>query len=193
MAFTLELGQKAPDFQLRATDGKEYSLSDFKKESALVIFFTANHCPFVTGSDEVTRQTAEKYKDKGVAFVGINSNSKKTYEEDSWDGMVTRMEKEKFPWTYLHDESQDIARSYGGLRTPHFFVFNDKRELIYTGRGIDSPRESDKLTVNDLDTALEEYLSGKRISVPLTNPIGCNIKWDGKGEHWMPAEACDLV
>lgn len=193
MAFTLELGEKAPDFSLPATDGKQYSLSDFGNASALVIFFTANHCPFVTGSDEVTRQTAEKYQSRGVAFVGINSNSKNTYEEDSWEGMLQRMEKEKFPWTYLHDESQEIAKKYGGLRTPHFFVFNSNQELIYTGRGIDNPRDSGKMTVNDLENALEDYLTGKKVSTPLTNPIGCNIKWDGKDAHWMPAEACDLV
>ncbi len=193
MAFTLEIGQKAPDFKLPATDGKTYELSDFDSVKVLVVFFTCNHCPYVLGSDEVTRKTALKFKPKGVAFVGINSNSEHTYEEDSFDNMVKRMKKEKFPWLYLYDQSQDIARAYGALRTPHFFVFDKDRKLVYTGRGVDNPRETGKMTVNDLDNALTELLAGKPITKPLTNPIGCNVKWEGKEAHWMPAEACDLV
>ena len=193
MAFTLELGAKAPDFELPATDGNLYSLDDFSDAKALVIFFTCNHCPFVTGSDEITRQTAEKFADQNVEFVGINANSVNTYEEDSYKHMIKRMNEKDFPWTYLRDETQDVARKYGALRTPHFYVFDDNRELIYTGRGIDSPREAEKMTVNDLENALEEYLNGEEISTPKTNPIGCNVKWDNKEEHWMPDDACDLV
>jgi peroxiredoxin len=189
----LQIGEKAPDFRLPATDGKTYSLSDFDDADTLVVFFTCNHCPYVVGSDEVTRQTAEKHASKGVKFVGINSNSKNTYAEDSFDGMVQRMKQHKFPWIYLHDESQDVARAYGALRTPHFYVFDRDRRLVYTGRGVDSPRDTGKMQVNDLDRALEEVISGKPVSTPLTNPIGCNVKWDGKDAHWMPAEACDLV
>ena len=193
MAFTLEPGSKAIDFNLPATDGKTYSLSSFIDSKFLVIFFTCNHCPYVIGSDEVTRQTAEKYAPFGVTFVAINSNSKNTYPEDDFPHMVERMEQHKFPWKYLYDELQEVALAYGALRTPHFYVFDEERKLVYTGRGVDSPRDTSKMTVNDLDRALEELTSGKTISVPVTNPIGCNVKWDGKDKHWMPADACDLV
>src|SRR5690554_1811043 len=142
MAFTLELGSKAPDFSLPATDGNTYSIKDFDDAKVLVIFFTCNHCPYVTGSDEITRQTAEKFKNRGVRFAGINSNSERTYAEDSFENMVKRMEEHKFPWVYLRDESQDTARAYGALRTPHFYVFNEQRELAYTGRGVDNPRDT---------------------------------------------------
>ena len=193
MAFTLQLGEKAPDFKLPATDGKTYRLSDFNDANVLVIFFTCNHCPYVIGSDEVTRQTALKSIPQGVKFVAINSNSKHTYAEDSFEHMVERMKTQKFPWLYLYDESQDVARAYGALRTPHFYVFDKNRKLVYTGRGVDTPRDTSKMTVNDLDRALTEHLAGKPISVPLTNPIGCNVKWEGQDAHWMPADACDLV
>lgn len=193
MAYTLENGQKAPDFTLPATDGKIYSLKDFEKAPVLVVFFTCNHCPYVIGSDEVTRKTVDKFKNKGVAFVGINSNSKHTYPEDSFEHMVERMTKHHFPWIYLYDEKQDIVKKYGALRTPHFYVFDKNRRLIYTGRGVDKPRDTSKMTVNDLERALEEHLAGKPVSVPRTNPLGCNIKWEGKDPHWMPVEACDLV
>jgi len=193
MTFTLQPGQKAIDFRLPATDGKEYSMSDFDEYKYLVIFFTCNHCPYVIGSDEVTRATAEKFMNKDVRFVGINSNSEKTYEEDSFPNMVARMEKYRFPWIYLYDREQNIAREYGALRTPHFYVFNEERILVYTGRGVDSPRDTSRITINDLDRALEELTTGKPISVPVTNPIGCNVKWEGRDAHWMPPEACDLV
>ncbi|MDI9440918.1 MAG: thioredoxin family protein [Firmicutes bacterium] len=193
MSFTLQLGSKAIDFNLPATDGKTYSLKDFAEYPYLVVFFTCNHCPYVVNSDEITRATAEKFADKGVRFVAINSNSANTYAEDSFENMVKRMDEQKFPWVYLHDESQDVARAYGALRTPHFFVFNQERKLVYTGRGVDSPRQPENITVNDLENALTELTEGKEITTPLTNPVGCNVKWDGKPPHWMPAEACDLV
>jgi peroxiredoxin len=193
MAFTLQIGDKALDFKLPATDGKTYELADFDDVKVLIVFFTCNHCPYVIGSDEVTRGTADKFANRGVKFVGINSNSKNTYPEDDFDHMVARMEEHKFPWLYLYDESQEVALAYGALRTPHFYVFDEDRKLVYTGRGVDNPRDASKVTVNDLERALEEILGGKPVSVPMTNPIGCNVKWEGKDAHWMPAEACDLV
>lgn len=192
MAFTLQIGDSAPDFTLPATDGKTYSLSGFTDEF-LVVFFTCNHCPYVIQSDETTRATAEKYLLKGVKFVGINSNSANTYAEDDFPHMVERMEEHRFPWLYLHDDSQEVAIEYGALRTPHFYLFNKERKLIYIGRGVDQPRDPSRITVNDLDRALEEATSGKAISLPITNPIGCNVKWEGKEKHWMPADACDLT
>jgi peroxiredoxin len=193
MAFTLQIGEKAPDFELPATDGSTYRLSDFDDANVLVVFFTCNHCPYVLGSDEVTRQTATKFSSQGVRFVGINANSPNTYPEDSFEHMVERMKAHAFPWVYLYDATQDVARAYGALRTPHFYVFDRDRQLVYTGRGVDSPRDTSRMTVNDLERALEEHLAGKPVSVPVTNPIGCNVKWEGKDAHWMPPEACDLV
>ncbi len=193
MAFTLQIGEKAPDFELPATDGKTYRLADFDDAETLVIFFTCNHCPYVTGSDEVTRQTAEQFIPQGMKFIGINSNSVNTYAEDSFEHMVERMKTHKFPWLYLHDESQQVGLAYGALRTPHFYVFDRERKLVYTGRGVNSPMDASRITVNDLERALSEHLSGRPLSIPLTNPIGCNVKWEGKDAHWMPPEACDLV
>ena len=193
MSYTLKPGEKAIDFRLPATDGREYSLADFDDHPYLVVFFTCNHCPYVIGSDEVTRATAEKFRDRGVAFVGIHSNSEHTYEEDSFPNMVKRMKEHNFPWKYLYDRDQQAAKDYGALKTPHFFVFNRDRVLAYTGRGVDSPRDTTRMTVNDLDRALEELTTCRPISVAVTTPIGCNIKWEGRAAKWMPPEACDLV
>jgi peroxiredoxin len=193
MAFTLKIGDKAPDFVLKSTDGRKLSLANYAEHNYLVVFFTCNHCPYVIGSDEVTRETALKYESKGVKFIGINSNSPNTYPEDDFNHMVSRMAEHKFPWDYLYDETQETALAYGALRTPHFYVFNKERKLAYTGRGVDNPRDTNKMTTNDLDRALLELTSGNEASTTVTNPIGCNIKWEGKDKHWMPAEACDLV
>ncbi len=193
MSFTLELGATAPDFSVAGTDGKNYSLADFESASTLVVFFTCNHCPFVVGSDEVTRATAEKFQDKGVAFIGINSNSEKTNPTDDFDQMVSRMKEHNFPWVYARDASQEVAQAYGALRTPHFYVFDADRKLAYCGRGVDQPRDTSKMQVNDLEKALAEVTAGQSVSVPLTNPIGCNVKWLEQDAHWMPADACDLV
>ena len=192
MSFTLQLGQKAPEFNLISTSNENISISSFDSKF-LVIFFTCNHCPYVTGSDEVTRQTANKFKDKDVSFIAINSNSANTYQEDSFENMVLRMEEYEFPWVYLHDADQEIALKYGALKTPHFYVFNEQRELVYTGRGVDSPLDANKIKINNLELVLDELTSNTLISIPITNPIGCSVKWEGKDSHWMPPEACDLV
>jgi peroxiredoxin len=193
MGFTLAIGDRAPDFMLAATDGKIYTIKDFDDAKVLVIFFTCNHCPYVKGSDEITRKTAEHFYGQGTRFVAINSNSKNTYEEDSFENMVERMRTNRFPWIYLYDPLQKVALAYGALRTPHFYVFDENRKLVYTGRAVDNPKDPGLVTVNDLENALEEYFAGRRISVAVTNPIGCNVKWEGKDAKWMPDQACDLV
>ena len=192
MSFTLNIGEKAPDFDLISTSKQRVSLNNLDSD-ILVIFFTCNHCPYVTGSDEITRITAKKFLDKGVKFAAINSNSENTYEEDSFENMILRMEENNFPWVYLHDNNQEIALKYGALKTPHFFIFDDQRKLVYTGRGVDSPLDSKKIKINNLELALDELTSNTLISIPITNPIGCSVKWEGKDSHWMPPEACDLV
>ena len=193
MSYTLMPGDEAPFFEgLKGTDGNLYSLKDLSSELFKVLFFTCNHCPYVTGSDELTRELVDSFKEQ-VNFVAINSNSKNTYGEDSFENMVLRMEANKFPWLYLHDETQETAKLFGALKTPHFFLMNSERKLLYTGRATDNPLDIEKRKTNDLEKTLEEALAGKEISNPVTNPIGCNIKWDGKPAHWMPAEACDLI
>ena len=193
MSFPLDLGATAPDFSVVGTDGQTYGLANFAEAATLVVFFTCNHCPFVVGSDELTRATAEKFQDKGVAFIGINSNSEKTNPTDDFDQMVLRMKEYDFPCVYARDASQEVALAYGALRTPHFYVFDADRKLVYCGRGVDQPRDTSMVQVNDLENALAEVTAGQSVSVPLTNPIGCNVKWMDQDAHWMPADACDLV
>jgi peroxiredoxin len=180
MAFTLQIGESAPDFCLPATDGRDYSLADFAGAKILVVFFTCNHCPFVIGSDEATRAAANRFADDGARFVGINSNSEKIKPADSFAKMKERMAAHQFPWAYLRDKTQEVARAYGALRTPHFFIFDAARKLVYTGRGVDNPGDAANAKVNDLERALGEMASGRAVSVATTNPIGCSVKWEGQ-------------
>ena len=180
MAFTLENGSKAPDFELLATDGLTYTLKDFDPFPVLVVFFTCNHCPYVKGSDEVTRRSAERFMDDGVRFVAINSNSKTTYPEDSYEHVIERMNEQRFPWVYLYDEIQKIAKKYGALRDSSFFLYSITPPLIYTGRGVDNPKITSKMKVNDLDRALEEHLSGKLSPFPGQTPSVATSNGKGK-------------
>jgi len=183
---TLRTNAQAPDFTLPATDGNTYSLADFK-EDTLVISFACNHCPFVYNSDEGTRATVNKYSSKGVGFVMINANDGDSHPDDNFDNMVARMKEHDFPWIYLRDESQAVARAYGATKTPNFYVFNKDRNLVYSGRATDSPRVPEGITINNLEAALDQHLSGEPITNPTTAPIGCSIKWKADA-----SEACDI-
>ncbi len=185
---TIQIGDLAPRFTLPSTDGRTVSLDSFS--GPFVVFFTCNHCPYVVNSDELTRAIAEKFAQ--VPFIAINSNSANTYREDDFDHMVDRMAEHRFPWIYLHDVTQDIARAYGALRTPHFFVFDRVKRLVYKGRAIDTPRDPSKSTTHELEEALADLVAGVPVRQPITIPVGCNVKWDGKDAHWMPPEACDV-
>jgi peroxiredoxin len=192
MPFTLPLGSRAPDFILAGVDGRVHRLSDWNAD-LLVVFFTCNHCPYVTGSEALTRHLAQRFADRSVQFVAISSNSPNTYPEDRFAEMVRRADQEPFPWPYLYDADQSVALAYGALRTPHFFVFDQQRNLRYTGHEFASPRKASPSDPDLVAEALEDLLAERTVRTPLTNPMGCNVKWEGKDAHWMPPEACNLV
>ena len=197
MAFTLQIGQAAPDFNLPATDGRQYSLDHFKQCRVLVVVFSCNHCPYVVGSEDRMIGFELKYAPHGVALVAINSNETDNHPADSFEHMVERAHKRNFPFPYLRDETQDVARAYGALRTPHYFAFDKGADggwvLRYTGRMDDNPRTPGQERTHELADAVDAMLEGRAPDVPVTNPIGCNVKWKGQAEKWMPPEACDLV
>jgi len=193
MGFTLQIGDPAPDFNLPGVDGKSYSLADFADAKLLIVVFSCNHCPYVVGSDDRMKQLYADYAPKGAAMIAINSNETENHPTDSFDHMVEQAQRKGLDFAYVRDESQDVAKSYGALRTPHFYVFDAGHRLRYTGRMDDNPREPGKQTTRELLDALDALLAGEDPPAPVTNPIGCNVKWKGQPEHWMPPEACDLV
>jgi peroxiredoxin len=197
MAFTLSLGSAAPDFNLPGVDGRNHSLAEFAAAKLLVVVFSCNHCPYVINSEARMIAFAKKYQPLGQAMVAINSNETDNHPADSFDHMVTRAKEKQFPFPYLRDESQQAARAYGALRTPHFYLFDHSPagqwRLRYTGRMDDNPRYRGMEMTHDLADAVDSLLAGKEPPTPVTNPIGCNVKWKGQPEKWMPPEACDLV
>jgi peroxiredoxin len=193
MSFTLQLGAPAPDFRLPGVDGKEYSLASFKQAKALIVVFSCNHCPAAIGSEDRMIKLVKDYQAKGVAMVSINANEDQGHPQDSFEHMKERSKQKAFPFPYVRDAKQDVAKAYGALRTPHFYLFGPDRKLAYTGRMDDNPYDAAKAKTHELRDAVEAVLAGKKPPVALTNPIGCNVKWAGKEEHWMPPEACDLA
>ncbi len=173
----LQIGDPLPHFDLPATDGHSYTPASFDGARALVVFFTCNHCPYVIGSDETTRKTAEAFAERGVRFIGINANNAVTHPTDDFAHMSVRMKQLRFPWVYARDESQDTARAFGAERTPHFFLFDAAQKLAYRGRAVDTPQHAQRATTHELNRALEAVLSGTSVAEPVTDPIGCSIKW----------------
>jgi hypothetical protein len=137
------------------------------------------------------------YQPKGVAFVAINSNETENHPSDSMEHMIQRAKEKKFTFPYLRDDSQQVAMAYGALRTPHFYAFTRFEGRIwllhYTGRMDDNPRTPGAQKTHELKDAVDALLAGHAPQVPITNPIGCNVKWKGQPAKWMPPEACDLV
>jgi len=183
---TLTIGSSAPDFHLPAADGKMYSLSDFKERKILVVIFTAVHCPTAeVYEDRITRLVAD-YRDRGVGFVVIQPNSPQAlrldemgYTDlgDSLAEMKLRAEYRHFNFPFLYDgETQEVARTYGPVATPHVFVFDQDRKLRYQGRVDSNPREA-YAKVPDARNALDAVLVGRPVSVENTPAVGCSIKW----------------
>lgn len=197
MSFTLQLGKPAPAFDLPGADGKQHSIGDYDKCRFLVVCFSCNHCPYVIGSEDRMIAFTLKYAPKGVQFVAINSNETDNHPTDSLEHMKRRWTDRNFPFPYLRDETQEIARAYGALRTPHYYLFDrdpaGQWRLRYTGRMDDNPRNPGMEKTHELEDAVESLLRGEQPATPVTNPIGCNVKWKGQPEKWMPPEACDLV
>ncbi len=174
---TLKLGSMLPEFNLPATDGKNYFPDSFADKKALIVIFSCNHCPYVQAYEERIKQIQEDYSSKGVAIVAINSNDDKEYPDDSFENMKKRADEKHFNFPYLRDESQEIAKVFDASHTPEIFLFDEKRELAFHGKIDDNWQEPGKAKSKYLREALDELLEGKEISVPETFTIGCTIKW----------------
>src|SRR5229473_6849620 len=172
----LLLGASAVDFQLKGVDGKTHKLNSFSDKKALVVVFSCNHCPYVQAYEYRMVQLQKDYSAKGVTLVAINSNDDSDYPEDSYPNMIKRAKEQGFNFPYLRDETQEIARKYGAICTPHVFLFNEQRVLSYKGR-IDDNRNPNDVKSHDLRNAIDALLSGKTPAVQVTRPFGCSIKW----------------
>ena len=196
---TLAIGASAPDFSLPGVDGKTYSLSSFADAQVLVIVFTCNHCPTAQAYEDRIIQLKKDYSSKGVAVVAIMPNDPTSinldelgYTDmgDSFEEMKRRAAEKHFNFPYLYDgKTEETARKYGPIATPHVFIFDKSRKLRYSGR-VDDVEKPTK-TPHTLDTrnAIDALLSGKEVPVAKTKVFGCSIKWAEKSDWIDKAKA----
>ena len=173
------LGSTAPDFILPdPVKGGDKSLDELKSDTATVIMFICNHCPYVKHIQTGLVELSNDYIPKGVSFIAINSNDVKNYPDDSPQRMKEVAEMLGYPFPYLFDESQEIARAYDAACTPDFFIYDNDLNLVYRGQMDDSrPGNGKPVTGVDIRHALDELIAGNQLSPEQVPSIGCNIKW----------------
>ena len=170
-------GTILPDFNLPGTDSRSYSPSSFADAQLLVVVFTCNHCPYAIASEDRLIALQHEFAPRRVSFVLVSSNDAVRYPEDSFENMAVRAKEKDFPFPYLHDESQQVARAFGAVCTPDIFVFDRARALRYNGRIDDNWQQPDLVTRHDLRTVLDDLLAGRAISIDPVPSMGCSIKW----------------
>ena len=175
-----DLGSNCPDFSLIGVDRKVHKLSDFKSAKALCVMFLCNHCPYVTAIEARIILLARELMKKGVHFVAICSSDSGDFPDDSVEQMRQRAKERNYPFVYLHDETQEMARKFDAVCTPDFFVYDDMLKLRYRGRFDDSWKDAKNVQHEELKTAILEIISGKTPTREQKASMGCSIKWKAK-------------
>ncbi len=174
----LKLGTQAPSFSLKNATGGVVSLSDFDEAKVFVVMFICNHCPYVKHLNKALVEFANDFKEKGVECVAISSNDVVNYPQDGIEFMAQLAKEMSFPFPYLLDETQEIAKAYQAACTPDFYVFDSNKNLFYRGQFDDSRPSNDKpITGSDLRGATQVLIDGESTYEAQIPSIGCNIKW----------------
>ncbi|MDC6355279.1 MULTISPECIES: thioredoxin family protein [Robiginitalea] len=175
----LPLGTRAPEFELPDTvSGQVRDLQSLQGEKGTLVMFICNHCPFVKHVNSELVRLANQYMPKGISFIAISSNDVENYPDDSPEKMKENARLQGYPFPYLYDASQEVARSYQAACTPDFYLFDDKLDLVYRGQLDDSrPGNGIPVTGKDLEGAITALLNGESIPADQKPSIGCNIKW----------------
>lgn len=175
----LPIGTSAPDFELPDTvSGKTLSLTELAGEKGTLVMFICNHCPYVKHVNAELVRIAEEYQKQGVSFIAISANDVENYPDDAPDKMKEHAAKEGYPFPYLYDESQEVAKAYQAACTPDFFLFDAAKKCFYRGQ-LDRSRPKNDIPVTgvDLRNALNILLMGGKPPEKQVPSIGCNIKW----------------
>lgn len=170
-------GEKAHPFDLPATDGRRYRLTDVAGPKGLVLVFMCNHCPYVKAIIDKLIRDAQELRTLGVYTAAICSNDATAYPDDSFENMRRWAEEKRFPFPYLHDESQEVARAYGAVCTPDFFGYNARLELQYRGRLDASGRSPVEGARRELFEAMRLVAETGKGPLEQTPSMGCSIKW----------------
>lgn len=175
----LPLGTTAPDFELLDTiSDNKLSLKEIKGNKGTVVMFICNHCPFVVHVNPEITRLAREYQDKGIGFIAISSNDVENYPQDAPHLMKEKAKEEGYPFPYLYDETQRVAKAYDAACTPDFYLFDADLKLVYRGQ-LDNSRPGNglPLTGEDLRKAMDALLTGTAIDPEQKPSLGCNIKW----------------
>lgn len=175
-----EVGAVAADFRLRNVDGQMVSLGDYRSGKGVIVVFTSNHCPFSRAYEDRLVELHRKFAAEGYPIVAINSNDPAAYEEDSFSNMQARSQQKQFPFPYLVDETQRVAKTYGASRTPHVLVLRKSGEQFvvqYVGAIDDNSQDPSSVTRRYVDEAVTNLLAGKPVVSTSTKSVGCAIKW----------------
>ena len=173
------LGTKAPEFTLKDTvTGERLSYQDLKKRKGIVVMFICNHCPYVKHVQTQLVKVANDYQEQGIGFVAISSNDATSHPQDGPARMKEEAKNNNYPFAYLYDETQEVAKAYNAACTPDFFVYDENDELHYRGQLDESrPNNNKPLDGADLRAALDNLLAGNDPLDHQKPSIGCNIKW----------------
>ncbi len=174
--FRLHVGDRAPDFELPDIEGKVHRLREMR-EPLLVVAFWCNHCPYVQAWESRMVDLGRKFAPQGVGFVLINANDATAYPSDGIDGMRARAREHGYPFPYLRDETQAVARAFGALVTPHPMLFDKDRRLLFQGRIDDSHDHPERVKHRYLETALDQALAGRKVEPSELPVLGCTVKW----------------
>jgi peroxiredoxin len=172
----LKRDDKAPDFTLLGTDDKKHSLSEFKNYKVVLIVFMCNHCPYVQAKTKALNEIYDKFKND-IMMIGINSNDPTNYPDDSFENMKKFAKEKGINFTYLVDETQEIAKKYGAVCTPDPFLFDHERKLVFHGRIDNAMSPEYTATEKTMINNIEKLLSGKKIEKDFDPSMGCSIKW----------------
>jgi len=172
----LKKGDSAPDFELLGVDDKKYSLANYSNYDAVLVIFMCNHCPYVKAKVDAINEIQSKFKGK-VAVIGINSNDSIAYPDDSFDNMKEFAKEKQIIFSYLVDDTQQVAKRYGAVCTPDPFLFDRERRLVFHGKIDNAMKPEDTATEKTMISIIDRLLSGQSIAKDFDPSIGCSIKW----------------
>jgi peroxiredoxin len=171
------IGMMCPDFNLPGVDGKKYSRADFSGHKAFLVMFICNHCPYVKAVEDRLIALGRHFAGQDVKMAAICFNDGDKYPDDSFAALKKTWQTKNYPFPYLHDESQEVARDFGAVCTPDFFLYDSAMKLAYRGRLDDSWKEPAQVKSQDLKAAIDGLLKNQMPPAQQTPSMGCSIKW----------------
>ncbi len=176
-----QIGDYATDFKLKNVDGKLVSLTDFKEAKGVIVIFSCNHCPYVKLYEDRMVELDKKFKKIGYPVIAINPNDTEKYPDDSFENMQKRAKEKGFSFPYVIDETQDVAKRYGAVRTPQVYLLqkesNDKYRVAYIGAIDDDTEGKKKDKIRYVENAISALEKGEKPNPDFTKAVGCTIKW----------------